>query len=100
MKYHFKIKKEKKGFSAQCIELIGCVTQGDDMDELHANMHEALNLYVQEPEDSRDFAELPKESIRKSKKIIEVSLDPEITFSFRIRLNGCRALSAKNVRLR
>ncbi len=85
MKYHFKVQKEKKGFSAQCMELIGCVTQGDDIDELHANMREALNLYVQEPEDSLDLAELPKESIRKSKKIIEVPVDPEIAFSFMVR---------------
>jgi predicted RNase H-like HicB family nuclease/DNA-binding XRE family transcriptional regulator len=85
MKYHFKIQKEKKGFSAQCMELLGCVTQGDNMDELHANMREALNLYIQEPENSQDLAELPKESIRKSKNIVEVPVDPEIAFSFMVR---------------
>jgi predicted RNase H-like HicB family nuclease/DNA-binding XRE family transcriptional regulator len=85
MKYHFKIRKEKKGFSAQCIELEGCVTQGDSMKELLKNMQEALNLIVQEPEDSLDLASLPDDSIRKSKNIMEVTLDPEIAFSFMVR---------------
>src|ERR1700738_2618079 len=85
MKYHFRIRKENEGYSAQCIELEGCVTQGDSMDELYENMREALNLYVQEPVDSNDLAALPKDSIRKSKNVIEVSLDPEIAFSFLVR---------------
>lgn len=85
MKYHFRIRKEKRGFSAQCMELEGCLTQGDSMKELLKNMQEALNLYVQEPEDSADLASFPKDSIRKSKSIIEVALDPEIAFSFMVR---------------
>jgi antitoxin HicB len=85
MKYHFKICKEKKGYSAQCIELKGCVTQADSMDELRLNMHEALNLYVQEPEDSEDLAAMPKKFVRKSKTIAEVALDPQVAFSFLVR---------------
>jgi|SRR5579862_1464055 len=85
MKYHFKIRKEKKGFSAQCIELEGCLTQGDSMKELFKNMQEALNLYVQEPEDSTDLASFPNDSIRKSKNVVEVALDPEVAFSFMVR---------------
>ena len=85
MKYHFRIREEKKGFSASCIELEGCITQGDSLKELLGNMQEALNLYIQEPEDSKDLAALPDESIRKSKNFIEVALDPEIAFSFMVR---------------
>ncbi len=85
MRYHFRVQKEKKGYSAQCIELEGCVTQGDTLKELQRNMEEALNLYVQEPADSEDLAALPKDSIRKSKNIVEVSLDPSIAFSFLVR---------------
>lgn len=85
MKYHFKIREEKKGFSASCVELEGCITQGDSLKELHVNMQEALNLYVQEPEDSKDLAVLPDESIRKSKNIVEVALEPEVAFSFMVR---------------
>lgn len=44
--YHFKIHKEDHGYWAQCIELPGCVTQGDSMKELRTNMQEALNLYL------------------------------------------------------
>lgn len=85
MKYHFKIHKEGKFYWAQCIELDGCVTQGKTLKELDNNMQEALNLYIQEPEDSSDLAPLPKESIRKSKKVVEVPVDPEIAFSFMVR---------------
>lgn len=87
MKYHFKIREEKKGFSARCIELEGCLTQGDTLKELYVNMREALNLYVQEPEDSKDLAEMPDESIRKSKTVVEVPLDPEVAFAFMVRYN-------------
>lgn len=85
MKYHFKIHKEGKFFWAQCLELEGCVTQSYSMSELHENMQEALNLYVQEPEDSTDLAALPDNSIRKSKNVVEVAVDPQIAFSFMIR---------------
>lgn len=85
MKYHFKITKEKIGYSARCIELEGCFTEGDTMEELRQNMEEALNMYVEEPEDSKELAMLPKDSIRCSKHVIEVSLDPQIAFSFMVR---------------
>jgi len=85
MKYHFKVHKEKEGFWAQCIELDGCFTQGDSMEELYERMQEALNLYITEPEDSKDLAPFPDQSIRKSKNVVEVSLDPEVAFSFLVR---------------
>ena len=49
MTYHFKIHQEKKGFWAQCIEFPGCITQGDTLKELHMNMQEALDLYLEKP---------------------------------------------------
>lgn len=85
MKYHFRIRKEKIGYSAQCIELKGCITQGDSMKELRENMEEALNLYVREPADSEDLAALPKDSMRKSKNVVEVALDPQVAFPFLVR---------------
>jgi len=85
MKYHFKIRKEKDGYSARCIELEGCVTQADSKKELYVNMQEALNLYIQEPESSNDLADLPDDSIRKSKNVIELPLDPSVAFSFLVR---------------
>ena len=85
MKYHFRIKEEKDGYSAQCIELKGCITQGDSMEELTCNMKEALDLYVYEPEDSKELASLPDEAIKISKHVVEVAVSPEIAFSFMVR---------------
>lgn len=85
MKYHFRIHKEGKVFWAECIELKGCYTQANSMEKLYRNMQEALSLYVQEPEDSKDLAPFPDESIRKSKNVVEVALDPEVAFPFLVR---------------
>ncbi len=85
MKYHFKIHKEGKLFWAKCIELSGCYTQADSMGELTARMHEALNLYISEPEGSTDLAELPDDSINTSKNVVEVSVDADIAFAFLMR---------------
>lgn len=85
MKYHFKVHREGKGFWAQCLELEGCITQADSMEDLLRNMQEALNLYVEEPENSRELAPLPNETICTSKNIIEVPVDPQIAFAFMVR---------------
>jgi len=85
MKYHFKVHKDGKYFWAQCIELEGCITQAKNAEELFENMREALNLYIQEPEDSKELAALPNESIKKMKNIVEIALEPEIAFSFMVR---------------
>lgn len=85
MLYHFRVHKEGKGFWAQCIELEGCITQASDRDELETNMREVLDLYIQEPDDSKDLAALPDDSIRIAKNVVEVPLDPEVAFSFMMR---------------
>lgn len=85
MKYHFKVHKEGKGYWAECIELIGCITEADSMEELQKNMQEALNLYVEEPEDSKELALLPDESIIAARNIVEVALDTQIAFAFMVR---------------
>jgi len=82
MLYHFKIHKEAGRFWAECLELPGCFTQADTLNDLRKNMQEALNLYIQEPIDSSDLAVLPDSSIKKSKNIEEVPVDPTIAFSF------------------
>ena len=85
MQYHFKIHKEGKRYWGQCIELKGCFTQADTKKELQLNMQEALNLYVEERPNSKDLAAMPNRTIKTSKNIVAVSLDPEIAFSFLIR---------------
>ena len=90
MKYHFKVHKEKDGFWAECLELEGCFTQADTIEELQEMMQEALNLYISEPENSITLANLPDESIKKSKNVVEVSVDSEIAFSFLVRYHRIR----------
>lgn len=85
MKYHFKVHKEGDRFWAQCIELEGCVTQADSRAELDRNMQDALNLYIEEEVDSIDLAEMPDNSIKASKTIVEVFVDPQVAFTFLVR---------------
>jgi predicted RNase H-like HicB family nuclease len=85
MKYHFKIHKEDKVFWAKCIELDGCYTQANSMNELHKMMQEALNLYISEPESSIDVARLPDDSIKASKNVVKVPVDAEVAFAFLVR---------------
>lgn len=85
MRYHFKIHKEKGGFWAECIEFPGCVTQGNSRKELHTNMQEALNLYLEECEDSEHLAPLPKKSLELTPSVVEVPVEPAIALAFSIR---------------
>jgi predicted RNase H-like HicB family nuclease/DNA-binding XRE family transcriptional regulator len=85
MKYHFNVHKEGKVFWAKCIELEGCYTQADSLNELNKMMKEALNLYISEPEGSMDVADLPDDSIKTSKNVVEVAVDAEVAFAFLMR---------------
>lgn len=87
MKYHFKVHKEGNGFWAKCLELSGCVTEADSKEELYINMQEALNLYIEEPEDSNRLAALPDDTISLSRSIVEIPVDPAIAFAFMVRYN-------------
>jgi len=84
MYYHFKIHKEGNGFWAECLELDGCLTQANSIEELKKNMHEALNLYLSEPEDSKVIFNLPKKNIN-AKNTVEVQVEPKIALSFLLR---------------
>lgn len=84
MKYHFRVHKEGKGHWAECVELSGCVTQADTLAELGDNMHEALNLYLDEPEDSRVLFPLPRKRVF-GKNIVPVEVDPQIALAFLLR---------------
>ena len=41
------IEKDKHGYYAYCPELKGCQTQGDTLDEVNANIKEAIELYLE-----------------------------------------------------
>lgn len=87
MKYHFKIHVEGTGFWSECMELKGCVAQADSIEELCDNMFEALNLYIEEPVNSKHLAPLPDPSISVSKTVVEVPVDPHVAFAFLVRYN-------------
>jgi len=83
MTYHFRIHDEG-GLWAECIELEGCVTQGQDRAELGKNMQEALNLYLEEPESSAVI--FPETDSKLSgANVVAVEVDPSIAFSLQLR---------------
>jgi antitoxin HicB len=87
MFYHFKIYKESKGYWAECIELEGCYTQADTLDELKTNMQDALNLFLSEPEKSNHIFPMPLKRIPKYKNTIveKVHVNTSVAFSMLIR---------------
>jgi len=79
--YHFKIHNDNDGLWAECIELEGCATQADNINELKQNMEEALNLYLDEPNDSKAVFPFPDDSIKESDKIVKIKVNPGIAFA-------------------
>jgi len=50
MKYRFPIiiEKDEDGYFASCPALQGCYTQGDTYEETLANIHDAIELYLED----------------------------------------------------
>ena len=48
-------------------------------------MKNALNTYLEEPEDSEYLVALPKKSMELSKSVVEVPVDPATALAFSIR---------------
>lgn len=84
MVYHFRIHKERGGYWAECMELRGCSTQAASLEELAASAREALNLYLEEPEDSSVSFALPQRRSRDA-SLLEVPVDPQIALSIVLR---------------
>ncbi len=89
MKYHFKVHKEKKGYWGECVELRGCVSQGDTIEELQQSLKEALDLYLDEPEDSKIICPMPQRHVR-GRNLIEIQVDPQIALATLIRTERLR----------
>lgn len=107
MKYHFKIHHGESGkFWAECVEMPGCLTQAGTEKGLRKNMEEVLNLYLDEPSDSKMAFPLPK-AMRVGAGIVEVQVMPEIALAVRIRnarlmhgytqMQAAKKLGMKNV---
>ena len=84
MNYHFKIHKERGGYWAECLELSGCSTQAESLEELAASAREALNLYLEEPENSSVSFALPQRRHRDA-DLLEVPVDPQLALSVLLR---------------
>lgn len=55
------IEKDEYGYYAYCPELEGCQTQGDSLDEVLANIKEAIELYLETLSDNEKISFLSKE---------------------------------------
>ena len=84
MFYRFKIHKENDGYWAECVELKGCATQADSLEELEKNMKESLNLFLDEPADSKAIFPFPKSKVKGRAKKIQV--EPSIALAFQLRM--------------
>jgi antitoxin HicB len=85
MRYHFKVHKEGSGFWAECIELKGCVSQASSRKKLEANLKEALNLFLSEPESSKIIFPPPKDFKKKPSNVIAIPVDPKVALAVNIR---------------
>jgi predicted RNase H-like HicB family nuclease len=65
------IEKDEEGFYAHCPELPGCQTQGDTLEEVLANLREAVELYLATLGEEERSAYLSKEILTTS---LEVTL--------------------------
>ena len=55
------IEKDEYGYYAFCPELEGCQTQGDTLEEVMANIKEAIDLYVETLSDEEKKSYLSRE---------------------------------------
>jgi predicted RNase H-like HicB family nuclease/DNA-binding XRE family transcriptional regulator len=85
MKYHFKAHKEKALYWAECLELSGCLTQGSSLAEVQENARDAVNLYLDEPEDSKISFPLPNKAYDSKKGVFIAEVDPQIAFAVLLR---------------
>lgn len=85
MNYHFQLINEELGFSAFCLELKGCRSEGDSMEELLYNLSEALELYLDEPIGSNVLFPEPDYSQNSKESIIAISVDPKTAFALLVR---------------
>jgi len=74
MKYRFPIiiEKDKEGYFANCPAIQGCYTQGDTYDEALANIHDAIELNLEDMIAQKEEIREPQEVTFSS---VEVSVE-------------------------
>jgi predicted RNase H-like HicB family nuclease/DNA-binding XRE family transcriptional regulator len=81
MIYHFQFSADERGgYYGKCIELEGCRSEGDTLEELKTNFKDALDLYLDEPDYNTAFP-LPDSGNKSSENILEIEADPDLAFA-------------------
>jgi predicted RNase H-like HicB family nuclease/DNA-binding XRE family transcriptional regulator len=98
MRYHFRIHKENNGYWAESLEKgLGVSTQGDTLEELEKNIREALNLALNEPDDSRWIPPMPDESWQ-GKDVLSIAVEPRLALATMVRVTRLKqGLSQRSV---
>lgn len=65
------IEKDRDGYYAYCPELKGCHSQGDSLEEVQANIREAVELYLE------TLSELEKQAVL-SQEILTMTLEVQV----------------------
>jgi predicted RNase H-like HicB family nuclease len=60
------IEKDEHGYYAYCPELPGCQSQGDSLEEVQANIKEAVELYIETLSNSEKQVLLSKQILTNS----------------------------------
>ena len=85
MTYHFNVHSEENGFWADCVELLGCSTQADTLENLQIECKQALDLYLEEPKDSKMIFPLPNETLDNDHSLMNIDVEPEIALAILLR---------------
>ena len=62
--YNVRITEHPEGFTGQCLELPGAISEGKTLDELKTNMKEAVELVLEEIEESSKSGTIAIEIVR------------------------------------
>lgn len=83
MRYHFKYEKDERGgYWGESLEIEGCISEGDTLDELKQNLTESLNLCLESAyHEKEDFIFPETKYENQSKYILNIKPDVNILFA-------------------
>ena len=82
MRYHFKYyPDERGGFYGECIEIEGCRSEGNTLEELKKNFAEALNLSLQCAFHDQETFIFPDDKYDNVKGVLSIKPDINILFA-------------------
>ncbi|MFH0748714.1 MAG: type II toxin-antitoxin system HicB family antitoxin [Candidatus Bathyarchaeota archaeon] len=59
--------EEEGGYSAQCLELLGCISEGEDRKEALANIREAIEGYLETFPEELD-------QLKRKRELVEITI--------------------------